>query len=163
MSGCVGFSITENLQRIAGLLILACVLQGCGGNSKSIGFTGATLLSIGVTPASQTIPVGAGQQFKATGTYSDNSTQDLTASVIWNSSETAVATITSGGLATGAAPGMSTIVATLDAVSGNTTLNVAVTPALQTISVSPVDPTLVLQRTCSSWPPDPTVMAAFKT
>jgi hypothetical protein len=31
-----------------------------------------------VTPANPSIGVGATQQFKATGTYSDNSTADLT-------------------------------------------------------------------------------------
>ena len=40
---------------------------------------------------------GATQQFTATGTYSDSSTQNLTASVTWASATTTVATITAGG------------------------------------------------------------------
>src|SRR5207253_3015851 len=38
----------------------------------------ATLVSIAVTPASPSIAAGTGKQFTATGTYTDNSTQDLT-------------------------------------------------------------------------------------
>ena len=34
----------------------------------------------------RTVALGSAQQFVATGTYSDNSTQDLTASVAWTSS-----------------------------------------------------------------------------
>ena len=46
----------------------------------------ATLQSIAVTPANPTIQTGATQQFAATGTYSDNSTQNLTGQVTWASS-----------------------------------------------------------------------------
>ena len=38
--------------------------------------TAATLLSIAVTPANPSIAVGIAQQFTATGTYSDHSTQN---------------------------------------------------------------------------------------
>jgi hypothetical protein len=92
-----------------------CLLHGCGGSSHSANATaanGARLSSIAITPAAETIPIGAGQRFKATDTYSDKNTQDLTASPIWNSSSTAVATIAAGGLAVRVAPGASTITAT---------------------------------------------------
>ena len=42
-----------------------------------------TLTSIAVTPANPTIQFGGTQQFAATGTYSDGSTQNLTGSVTW--------------------------------------------------------------------------------
>jgi hypothetical protein len=100
-----------------------------------------TLSSIAVTPAGPSINAGASQQFTATGTYSDASTENLTSSVTWSSSQTGTATITSGGLATAIAAGSTTITATLGAISGNTTLTVVelgvtditVTPANQTI------------------------------
>ena len=47
------------------------------------------------------------QQFTATGTYSDNSTQNLTSQVTWASATTSVATITAAGLATAVATGTS--------------------------------------------------------
>ncbi len=64
----------------------------------------------------------------ATGTYSDNTTQDITTSVTWSSSNTAVATISntngSNGLATTLVTGTTTITASLDGVSGFTLLTV---------------------------------------
>jgi uncharacterized protein YjdB len=65
------------------------------------------------------VNVGATQQFTATGTYEDNSTQDITAQVTWSSSNTTDATINTTGLATGLAVGSSQISATLNSVSGN--------------------------------------------
>src|SRR5205823_4688974 len=69
----------------------------------------AVLVSIAVTPANPSIAKGTTQQFTATGTYSDGSTQDLTNAVSWSSSNLSVATITSGGLASGVAQGTSQI------------------------------------------------------
>jgi uncharacterized protein YjdB len=87
-----------------------------------------TLVSITVTPSSYTIASGTGVQFHATGTYSDNSTLDLTNTVTWSSSNSAVATVsnTSGsqGLATSVTPGTVTITAALGSVSSTATLTV---------------------------------------
>src|SRR4029077_6405162 len=60
--------------------------------------TAPTLISIAVTPVNPTVVVGQAQQFTATGTFSDKSTQDLTASVVWASSNPDSASITAGGL-----------------------------------------------------------------
>jgi hypothetical protein len=87
-----------------------------------------TLSSIAVTPANPTIQAGATQQFTATGTYSDSSTQNITSQVTWASGTTTVATINASGLATGVAAGTSTISATQGSVSGNTTLTVQPAP-----------------------------------
>jgi len=57
-------------------------------------------VSIAVTPANQSVAAGTPQQFTATGTFSDNSTQNLTNSVTWASSDTTIATISAAGLAT---------------------------------------------------------------
>ena len=96
--------------------------------------TAPTLTSIAVTPANPTIQTGATQQFTATGTYSDNSTRDITAQVTWTSSNTSVATINSAGLATGTGAGSSTISAAQGGVSGNTSLTVQA--ALLTIATA---------------------------
>jgi hypothetical protein len=84
----------------------------------------ATLTSIAVTPASPVIQAGGAQSFTATGTYSDNSTQNITSQVTWSSSNSAVATINASGVATGVAGGTSSIKATLGAVNNSTTLTV---------------------------------------
>jgi len=88
----------------------------------------APLQSIAVTPETPEILTGATQQFTATETYSDSSTQDLTSQVTWASSSTTVATIDPSGLATGASAGSTTVSATLDGVSGNTLLTVQDAP-----------------------------------
>jgi len=93
--------------------------------------TAPTLASIAVTPANPTIQTSTTQQFTATGTYSNNSTQDITSQVTWASSNTAVATINTVGLATaGTGAGTTTISATLGTVSGNTTLTVQTAPPI---------------------------------
>ena len=66
---------------------------------------GGALQSIAVTPANPIIAKGLTQQFTATGTFSDNTTQNLTSQVTWASATPAVATITAAGLATGVAAG----------------------------------------------------------
>ena len=73
--------------------------------------TGIVLSSIAVTPAPVTITQGSTQQFTATGTYSDSSTQNLTNAVTWASATTSVATINAAGLAQGVSPGTSNITA----------------------------------------------------
>jgi hypothetical protein len=83
------------------------------------------LVSIAITPGFPSITGTNTQQFTATGTYSDASTQNLTGSVTWASSATGVATIGAGtGLAAGVAMGTTTISATLGGVTGTMLLSV---------------------------------------
>jgi hypothetical protein len=102
----------------------------------------ASLVSIAVTPANPSIAKGASQQFTATGTYSDSSTQNLTSSVTWSSTNTAAATISSAGLATAAGTGTTTISATSGSISGSTTLTVTA-PVLVSIAVTPANPSII--------------------
>jgi len=83
-----------------------------------------------------TITVGKQQQFAATGTYSDGTHQDLTSTAMWTSSAPSVATISSGGLATGVSVGSTTVQATLATINGSTALTVTALPNF-TISASP--------------------------
>jgi len=85
---------------------------------------GATLKSIALIPSNPTLSAGATQQFTATGSYSDGSTQNITSQVAWKSSNTAVATIAAGGLATAVASGSTTISATSAGVTGSSQLTV---------------------------------------
>nr|WP_277751220.1 Ig-like domain-containing protein [Granulicella sibirica] len=84
----------------------------------------ATLVSLAVTPASVSVAAGTGQQYRAVGTLSDGSTQDLTTSVTWSSSNTAAATISASGLASTTSVGSSTIMAQSGTVSNTAALNV---------------------------------------
>ncbi len=107
--------------------------------TASLTSTGATLASIAVTPANSNMPVGTNKQFTATGTFSDSSTQNVTASALWSSSTPATATINNQGLVTSVATGTSTITATWGSVSGSTSLTVS-TAHLVSITISPSNP-----------------------
>ncbi|MGA3048225.1 MAG: LamG-like jellyroll fold domain-containing protein [Terracidiphilus sp.] len=96
----------------------------------------APLLSLSVTPANPSLFSGSMQQFDALGMYSDGSTQDLTTSVAWTSSNTSAATITGSGLATAIAAGGTTIQASTGAIVATTALTVN-TPVLVSVAVSP--------------------------
>jgi hypothetical protein len=96
--------------------------------------TAATLQSIAITPAgTTTVAAGNTQQFTATGTFTDKSTQNITTSVTWSSSDPSVTmSATAPGLATttDAAVGKNiSISATQGSVS-------AATPAILTVSAA---------------------------
>ena len=86
-----------------------------------------SLSSIALSPANSSIASGATQQFVAVGTYSDGSTADITSQVTWTSSNSAVASISTSGLASAIAGGTTTIKATSGSISSSTTLTVQVT------------------------------------
>lgn len=90
-----------------------------------------TLSSIAITPSTALVASGATYNLRATGTYSDSSTADITELVTWSTSNTSAATISnvsgSKGLAT--APVFTgyrstTISAVLSLVTGTTILGV---------------------------------------
>jgi hypothetical protein len=97
---------------------------------------GGPPMSIAVTPATPSIPVGLTQQFKATATLTDGTTEDVTSVASWTSSSIPTATISATGLATGVGSGTSTITATLGTVSGTAHLTVG-GPPLPSITVTP--------------------------
>lgn len=100
---------------------------GAIAGSTTLTVRDVTLASVAVSPATATIKVGRMQQFAATGTFSDASTHDMTMEVIWQSSDTTVATIGSTGRATGAFAGTTTITATSSALLGSVPGNAALT------------------------------------
>lgn len=111
----------------SGLRVGTTTIQAASGSvtgSTTLTIAAPTLSSVTVTPSNPSIPNVSAQQFTATGAYSDGSTQNLTNSVVWTSSNTSVATINSTGLATAVGAGTSTIRATQGSVNGSTTLTV---------------------------------------
>jgi hypothetical protein len=123
----------------AGTTSVTATFGGLNGTASITG-TAATLSSIAVTPATFTVLPGGKKQLKATGTFSDGSTADLTSQVTWSSSDTTVMTIGTMGVATGVAQGTATITAAKSGVSGTATgtvtamlVSIAVTPATFTV------------------------------
>jgi Bacterial Ig-like domain (group 2) len=122
------------------------------GNSIT-SFTQATvkviaLVSIGVTPSSPQVAAGSSIQLTATGTYTDSSTQNLTAAATWVSSAPGVASVSAGLVSCSAyasAGGTATISATGATAKGTTTGSTTVTclaPVLKSITVTPAQLTL---------------------
>ena len=109
--------------------------SGSMSGSATLTVSPAVLVSLGVTPGTSTVAAGLTQQFKATGSWSDSSTSDLTSSVAWTSVTTGVATINTAGLATSRTQGTSVITATSGSVSGSATLTVN-PPVLVSIAVT---------------------------
>lgn len=113
------------------LCITLCFLliceAGCSGGGVGNDNTSSSpsLVSITVTPANASLIPGASRKFAATGTYSDNSTKDLTSGVAWTSSDKAVATIDAAGLATSISAGSTVITATSGTFAGNATMRVS--------------------------------------
>jgi len=106
-------------------LLLFVFFWACGRSTKVSGsLDPATLTSIAVTPANQTLASGNTQQFTATGSFSDGSTQNLSSSVTWSSTNSAAATIAPNGIATAVATGSTRIQAASGSTSGATNLTV---------------------------------------
>jgi len=68
--------------------------------------------------------LGSSQLFAAQGTFTDSSVVNITVQVSWTSSDVAVATIKSNGLASSASAGTTTIKASLNGVNGTSILTV---------------------------------------
>jgi len=98
----------------------------------------ATVTGVEITPATAQITtssLGKQYQFTLKATYSDGSTGFLTRSASWSSSDTTVATVTSG-LATSTGYGTTTITASIDGQSATASFKV-IMPALSSISITP--------------------------
>lgn len=113
--------------------------SGSVSGAAALTVTGATVTSITVTPANSNMPVGTTKQFTATATFSDSSSEDVTAVVLWGSSKPGVASISNQGLVSSVATGSTTISAVLGSVTGTTSLTVT-TVKLVGIAILPSNP-----------------------
>ena len=127
-----------------GTATIKAVKDGVTGMTQ-VTVTAATLSTIAVTPTTPSLPKGRTVQLTATGTFSDNTTQNLTAMVTWSSGNDAIATVTAGGLVTGAGVGNVDVTATLDGVSGSTSVTITAA-TLVSLAVTPVNPTIAKGR-----------------
>jgi uncharacterized protein YjdB len=113
--------------------------SGSVSGTAALTVTGATVTSITVTPANSNMPVGTTKQFTATATFSDSSSEDVTAVVLWGSSTPGVASINNQGLVSSVATGSTNISAVLGSVTGTTSLTVT-TVKLVGIAILPSNP-----------------------
>ena len=131
-----------------GTATVTATLDGISATTPSLQVNAVTIKSVAITPASASIAPGTTVQFKATATFNDNTQQDITNLVQWNSSDASTATIqgfgAKAGLAASLAPGTSNISAVFGSVNASvSTLTVTnVSPILLTIT--PANPNLAL-------------------
>lgn len=129
---------------IRGLLLvmfaaLAWLLHGCS-KPELVQNESAAVRSIAISPSNAVIPTGFQEAFRATGTFSDHSTRDVTADVTWKVSPGDVAEISNTapdeGQVRSVLPGLAIVTATMGDVVGTTSVR-ATTAQLTSISVSP--------------------------
>lgn len=118
--------------------------SGSVSGTAALTVTGAAVTSLTVTPANSNMPASTTKQFTATASFSDGSSQDVTASALWGSSNPAAASINNQGLVSSVAAGSTTITAVLGSVSGSTNLTVS-TVTLTGIAVLPSNPRIELR------------------
>ena len=111
---------TSSVKDLAMMGVILFALAGCGGGSSLP--PSKILTRIQIAPSNSTVTIGATLQFSASGTYNDGSTGDVTNSVQWTSSEATLASISSGGQATGIAVGRPKITANSGSLSDATQL-----------------------------------------
>jgi len=127
-----------------GTTFIVATLSSVSG-SKQLVVTPAAVTAIGITPAAPSVPKGTPKQLTATGTFTDGSTQDITSSVTWSSSDASTVTVSntagSSGLAQTLKQGSATVSAVLSGVTGSTSVTVTAA-VLARIDVTPTTPSV---------------------
>jgi hypothetical protein len=125
-----------------GVTQVSATYEGVSG-SASVTVARAALLRIGVTAPQTSLPLGESESLHATGSFSDGTTQDLTQSVVWNSSNSSVASVNSAGAVAAKAMGTVTVSAVSGSLSG--TMNLTITPAvLVGLKITPAQTSLLI-------------------
>lgn len=129
-----------------GAAIVDVSYNGTVQDTIGVQVSAVTLSSIAVTTNNPSIPLGYSTQFSATGTFSDGSTSDITTQVTWTVQDPTIASISNDpgtatspgtqGLATSLAQGSTTVVASLNGVTGSASLTVT-SATLSSITLTP--------------------------
>ena len=116
------------LQLVFSIIILL-VLSACSSSNNNSDSNGDKVLTtLNVTPASVSIILGQTQPLTAMATYNDNSTENVTNSVTWSSSDNPVAPVSAGGIITSVAVGNATITASFSGQTASSVITVIDTP-----------------------------------
>ncbi|MGZ3450131.1 MAG: beta strand repeat-containing protein [Polyangiales bacterium] len=118
-------------------------LDGIDGTA-TINVTAAAVTGITITPNPLSMVVSTKQLTKATATYSDGTTLDVTATCTWATGDAKVASVSNGagsqGQVTAVGAGTTTLTCTLSGVTGTATITVTGS-TLSSVTVSPINPT----------------------
>jgi hypothetical protein len=92
--------------------------------TASLTVTPPVVIGLNVVPATLSMVLGSSRQLQAIGTLSDGTTQDMTGTVAWSSTDPNIATVSSGGLASAAQVGSTTILAQSTGLTGSAQITV---------------------------------------
>ena len=110
-----GVTITATYSGVSGTTLLTVVVP--------------QVMSVQVTPANSTVPVGINHRFTATAVFTDSSTLDVTNAATWTSTDATIVSVSNAmgaqGQATSLAPGGVTVTATYLGIAGSTTATVS--------------------------------------
>jgi alpha-tubulin suppressor-like RCC1 family protein len=122
--GVVSFDGNDATANAMGSATITASLDGVDATT-TITVGDKVLSAVEVTPSPGSVPDGRTLQLGATARYSDNSTNDVSASVTWTSLTPAVATVDENGLLTGESEGTATVRASFSGVDGDGDIDVA--------------------------------------
>lgn len=92
--------------------------------SASLTVTAVAVTAINVTPSTLNLVLGGSAPFQATATMSNGTTQDVTATATWSSTQPNIATVSSIGMASALQIGSTTIQAQSNGLTGSANLTV---------------------------------------
>jgi uncharacterized protein YjdB len=102
------------------------------------------MLRLAILPGMLSLKHHANGRLSAVGTWSDDTTRDLTGLVTWTSSDESIASVSVGSIQ-GIFPGSATITATLDDFRASAAITVE--PVLQSLAVDPGSVSLTIGQT----------------
>ena len=131
-----------------GSVTITASTDGVSGSAEISVFVPAGPVSVGVSPWSGSVAVGATLSLSAEA-YDANGRPVADAEFSWSSSDESVATVDAEGLVTGVAEGTATITATTDGVSGSAEISVFVPDVPVSVRVSPSSGSVTVGGTLS--------------
>jgi hypothetical protein len=133
--------MSQRLRALTSVGAFFCFVSmiSCGSKATAPSTPTVTITSVAVTAASAFTGIGQQIQFTATATKSDGSTDNVSGSASWQSSNTSVLTVSATGVATSAAEGDARITATVQTLSGAAEVSVRIQWILKGRLVSTAD------------------------
>ena len=103
-----------------GATTIIATLNGVTSPAANINVSAPNLVSISIAPTTVSIMLGGTTTLTAIGSYSDDSTSDISRLVTWKSNNAVVTRISRRGIATGIGAGNSSVSASLDKIESST-------------------------------------------
>lgn len=149
-------SDTEGVKALTSGVTTLTARSGNISASNTLTVNAPVLTAIAVLPAAPTIAAGTQLQLTAMGSYSDGSTQNITAlaGLSWASSAPGSVSVNAAGLATGGAAGSAVLTASAAGRAGSTTATVPTTapPPPTTVVLYPVNDNTIASSSLNATP-----------